>query len=173
MGELRTLFSACPLGKAQPCGGERPGSEVTQCSRWGQHAERKCLSLRALAQVFSLNVLSFLFLVRLVLSPTPLPRLCIPCPLPKQLHSPTKQYHPLAWLPGGRFPSFPPSFLAGGLFLTKFCSRVGGNEGFLVHAPVKDVAVAVIWVIDLGEVPERMAEQAVISDSERVGEEWD
>lgn len=38
--------------------------------------------------------------------------------------------------------------------LTKFSPRVGRRKRHLRHAPVEDVAVAVIWVEDRCEVPE-------------------
>lgn len=40
--------------------------------------------------------------------------------------------------------------------LTKLGSGVGRIQGLFVHAPVKDVAVTVVWVIDLGEIPGRI-----------------
>lgn len=43
----------------------------------------------------------------------------------------------------------------GPLALTKLSSRVGGIESLLVHAPVEDVAVTMVRVIDLGEIPAR------------------
>lgn len=37
--------------------------------------------------------------------------------------------------------------------LTKLSPRVGRIQSLFIHAPVKDVAVTMVWVVDLGEIP--------------------
>lgn len=51
--------------------------------------------------------------------------------------------------------------------LTKLGARVGGIQSLFVHAPVEDVAVPVVWVIDLGEIPGRIM-QINLREDERV-----
>lgn len=57
-------------------------------------------------------------------------------------------------VPSTSVPSTPPASVK--LSLTKLGSRVGRIQSLFVHAPVKDVAVTVVWVIDLGEIPGRI-----------------
>lgn len=57
-------------------------------------------------------------------------------------------------VPSTSVPLTPPASVQ--LSLTKLGSRVGRIQSLFVHAPVKDVAVTVVWVIDLGEIPGRI-----------------